>query len=122
VTSDHEHAAPPSRGGVPESLAAALFAAALLSGTITTAILMSSGFRPYRLDPLPAALWLSGTGLAVIGTALLGWASCPPLGAGARASVPPRSLVIRVGMAVFLVGMGAASLVELFSPVSVTTG
>jgi cation transport ATPase len=98
-------------------IAAFWFAAALISGTVTTAILMSTGWRPYRLPLGSEAVWLVSTGVSVLGTVLLAWAGCPVTKRGVRQENGRKSLTVRLGIVAFLVGIAAASLVELFGPV-----
>ena len=98
-------------------IAALWFAAALLSGTVTTAILMSTGWRPYRLPLVAEIIWLVSTGVSVLGTVLLAWAGCPVTNSGVHEENRRKSLTVRVGTVAFLVGTAAASLVELFTPV-----
>lgn len=89
----------------------------MLSGTVTTAILMSTGWRPYRL-PLPMeVIWLAGTGLACLGTVLLALAACPVSSPRGESATRRRWLILRLGLALFLVGTAVASVVELFTPV-----
>jgi hypothetical protein len=101
-------------------IAALWFAAALLSGTITTALLMASGWRPYRLAAFPAAMWVAGTSIAAAGTVLLAWAGCPVTKKGVREEDSRKSLVVRVGIAAFIVGTAVSSIVELSSPTRLT--
>jgi cation transport ATPase len=96
------------------------FAASLLSGTITTAVLMASGWRPYRLADFPEAVWLAGTSVAVVGTILLAWAGCPITNQGLVEEIRRKSLVVRIGVAAFIGGTAVASIVELSSPVGLT--
>ena len=98
-------------------IAALWFAAAMLSGTITTAMLMASGWRPYRLTTFPDAIWIAGTSVAALGTVLLAWAGCPITKKSVAEEDRRKSLVVRVGIAAFIVGTAVASLVELSSPV-----
>jgi cation transport ATPase len=97
-------------------IAALWFAAALLSGTVTTAILLAGGWRPYRLDVLPGATWLAATAVAAAGTVLLAWAGCPVFPREGATEHHRKSLTIRVGIVAFLAGTAVASSVELFSP------
>ena len=98
-------------------IAALWFAAALLSGTVTMAMLMASGWRPYRLAAFPDATWIAGTSMAALGTVLLAWAGCPVTRKGVAEEDRRKSLVVRVGIAAFIIGTAAASVVELSSPV-----
>jgi hypothetical protein len=98
-------------------IAALWFAAALLSGTITTAMLIASGWRPYRLAAFPGAIWIVGTSAAALGTVLLAWAGCPITKESVAEEDRRKSLVVRIGIAAFIVGTAAASVVELSSPV-----
>ena len=93
------------------------FAAALLSGTVTTAILMWTGWRPYRLPLAAEIIWLAASGVASLGTVLLAWAGCPVTNSGVREENQRKSLTVRIGIVTFMVGIAAASLVELFTPV-----
>jgi hypothetical protein len=101
-------------------IAALWFAAALLSGTITTAMLIASGWRPYRLAAFPDAIWVAGTSIAALGTVLLAWAGCPVTKRGIVEEDRRKSLVVRVGIAAFIVGTAMASIVELSSPARLT--
>jgi cation transport ATPase len=97
-------------------ISALWFAAALLSGTVTTAVLMASGWRPYRLAALPEVIWWAGTAVSSVGTVLLAWAGCPVTKQGAAEADRNKSLAVRVGVAAFLAGIATASIVELCSP------
>jgi cation transport ATPase len=101
-------------------IAALWFAAALLSGTITTAILMASGWRPYRLAAFPDAVWIAGTSVASLGTVLLAWAGCPITKKGLAEEDKRKSLAVRIGIAAFIGGTAMASIVELSSPARLT--
>jgi hypothetical protein len=102
-------------------IAALWFAAALISGTITTAMLMASGWRPYRLAVFPDAIWVTGTSIAALGTVLLAWAGCPITKHAVVEEDKRKSLVVRAGIAAFIVGTAMASIVELSSPVRLTS-
>ena len=97
-------------------IAALWFAAALLSGTITTALLMASGWRPYRLAAFPEAVWLAGTAVAAAGTVLLAWAGCPITKKGLVDENRRKSVTVRMGIGAFILGTAVASVVELWSP------
>jgi hypothetical protein len=97
-------------------IAALWFAAALLSGTVTTAVLMSSGWRPYRLAVLPEVIWWTGTAVSCIGAVLLAWAGCPVARPGRAQENRNKALTVRIGVGSFLAGIGTASIVELCSP------
>jgi hypothetical protein len=101
-------------------IAALWFAAALLSGTVTTAMLMASGWRPYRLAAFPDMMWVVGTSIAALGTVLLAWAGCPVTKKSVGKEDSRKSLVVRVGIAAFIVGTAMASIVELSSPTRLT--
>lgn len=98
-------------------IAALWFAAAVISGTITTAMLLASGWRPYNLSPLPEAIWLAGTVIASAGTVLLAWAGCPVTSLGVAQENRRKTLTVRIGIVAFMVGIAVASAVELFSPI-----
>lgn len=97
-------------------IAALWFTAALLSGTITTAMLLAAGWRPYLLDPLPRTIWLASGAVAVVGTVLLAWAGCPVTKRGVESENTRKSITVRIGIVAFMAGIGVASLVELFTP------
>jgi hypothetical protein len=96
---------------------AALWFVALLSGTITTAMLLASGWRPYRLAAFSDAIWIAGTSAAALGTVLLAWAGCPITKKSVAEEDRRKSLVVRIGIAAFIVGTAAATVVELSSPI-----
>jgi hypothetical protein len=97
-------------------IAAFWFAATLISGTVTTAILLASGWRPAQLSAFGQASWFTGTGLATIGTVLLAWAGCPVTPRGVAKENAHKTITVRIGIAAVLVGMALASAVELASP------
>jgi multisubunit Na+/H+ antiporter MnhB subunit len=101
-------------------ISALWFAAAVVCGTVTTAILMASGWRPYRLTPFPETAWVIGAIISVIGTVLLAWAGCPVTSRGLGDENKRKTLVIRLGIVAFMLGIALASVVELLSPVYLT--
>jgi hypothetical protein len=94
------------------------FVGALLSGTVTTAMLIASGWRPYRLDLLPEIIWWLATAVSASGTVLLAWAGCPITKHGVGQESHSKSMTVRIGIVAFLAGIAVASVVELCSPVA----
>lgn len=88
------------------------FSAAAVSASIALAGLLASGWRPRQLHGATAVWWV-GAGLAVSGIAALAWAGCPVVTPESHPATERKSLSIRIGLVVFLVGMAVAGLAAL---------
>jgi len=92
------------------------FAAAIIATGIPLAGLLGQGWRPSDL-PVPAeVVWWLGAALALIGTAGFAWAGCPILAWEAPTAQRQKSICIRGGVALYLIGSAAASVAVLAAP------
>lgn len=92
------------------------FAAAIVAAGVPLSGLLSAGWRPSDLPPAAEVVWWLGAALALIGTAGFGWAGCPVLAWGLPVADWQKSISIRGGVALFLIGTVAASVAVLASP------
>lgn len=92
------------------------FAAAVLAAALPLATLLASGWRPDELPTALATTWWAGAALALLGILAFAWAGCPVLGTDPGSADRRKSLAIRIGVVVYLVGMSAAALALLLSP------
>lgn len=92
------------------------FAAAIVAAGVPLSGLLSAGWRPSDLPPAAEVVWWVGAALALIGTAGFGWAGCPVLAWGLPVADWQKSISIRGGVALFLIGTVAASVAVLASP------
>ena len=93
------------------------FAGAIIATAIPLAGLLSAGWRPSDL-PLPAEVtWWVGSALALVGIAGFGWSGCPVLAWPVSVADRQKSITIRGGVAVYLVGTVAALVAVLAVPV-----
>jgi len=92
------------------------FAAAIIAAGIPLAGLLSAGWRPSDLPVTAEVIWWLGAALAFIGTAGFGWAGCPILAWEAPVAQRQKSICIRGGVALYLIGTVAASVAMLSVP------
>lgn len=89
------------------------FGMTLIAGAVGLAGLVAAGWRPGDLAAPFAVVWWAGAVLAFGGVACLGWAGCPVLGATLRGTLRGKSVTVRVGLVVYLVGTAAAAVAVL---------
>jgi|GEM_PF-916501 len=90
------------------------FAAAIVAIGVPLAGLLGQGWRPADL-PMPAEVaWWVGAAFTLIGIAGFGWAGCPVLAWPLPISEKQKSVSIRGGIALYLLGT-TASLVAILS-------
>lgn len=92
------------------------FAGSIIAAGIPLAGLIASGWRPHDL-PMPiSAVWWVGAALAVVGIAGFGWAGCPVLAWEVPVATRQKSICIRGGVGLFLVGTVMAGVAVLTVP------
>lgn len=80
------------------------FAAAIIAVGVPLAGLLSQGWRPADL-PVPAEIaWWVGAAFTLIGIAGFGWSGCPVLAWPVPVAERQKSITIRGGVALYLVG------------------
>jgi len=94
------------------------FAAAIIAVGIPLSGLLSAGWRPNDLPLVPEVVWWVGSALTLIGIAGFGWSGCPVLAWPVPVADRQKSITIRAGIALFLVGTVASSVAILTTPVS----
>jgi len=94
---------------------AAWFGVAVVGAGIPLAGLLASGWRPSDLPPGLAGLWWAGAALLVAAICCLAWAGCPVMGRSFESTLRGKSLMVRVGLALFGLG-GVASLLGVLLP------
>lgn len=80
------------------------FAAALLSVTIFIASLILVGWRPSTLPDAARIIWWIGFALAALGLGGIGYAGCPIYWGNVDVAHAQKSLAIRAGLVLFLIG------------------
>lgn len=92
------------------------FAASIIAVGLPLAGLLSQGWRPADL-PLPAEItWWVGAALTMIGIAGFGWSGCPVLAWPVPIADKQKSITIRGGILLFIVGTVASSIAVLSVP------
>ena len=90
------------------------FGAAAIAVGIPLAGLLGQGWRPYDL-PIPAEIaWWVGAAFALLGIAGFAWSGCPVLAWPVRVAERQKSITIRGGVALYLLGT-VVSLVAILS-------
>jgi hypothetical protein len=90
------------------------FSAASISTAIVFAGLLSTGWRPTALPALDAALWWIGLVVGFAGVAAIGWAGCPIYSSDSlEVEAKRKSVSIRAGMTLFLIGTAFAGVAVL---------
>ena len=92
------------------------FAAAIIAAGIPLAGLLGSGWRPADLPTLAAGVWWIGVSLAFVGTAGFAWAGCPVLSWEIPVADRQKSICIRGGVVLYMVGTAAASVAVFVTP------
>lgn len=90
------------------------FAFALLATAIATGALVLSGWRPSQLPPPAGLAWWLGAILTASGLAAIGYAGCPIYWGNVRIAHRQKSLAIRAGLVLYLVG-GAIAFIAVFA-------
>lgn len=91
------------------------FAAALLAVSLHVAALLLSGWRPSDLPATAAAAWWIGATLVGVGLAGIGYAGCPIYWGDVPTAHRQKSVAIRGGLAMFLIGSFTAVVALLAS-------
>lgn len=92
------------------------FAAAIIASGIPLAGLLAAGWRPADLPIVPETVWWVGSALALIGIAGFGWAGCPILAWALPIAQRQKSICIRGGIGLYLIGTVAAGVAILSVP------
>jgi len=80
------------------------FAAALVAVALPLCGILISGWRPSELAPVAASFWWVGATLATVGIAAIGYAGCPIYWGSVRTAHLQKSISIRAGLGLFLIG------------------
>ncbi len=80
------------------------FAAALIAVALPLCGILISGWRPSELAPVAAGFWWVGATLATVGIAAIGYAGCPIYWGSVRTAHLQKSISIRAGLGLFLIG------------------
>ena len=91
------------------------FAAALIAAALPLTGLLAAGWRPSDLAPALGVIWWCAEAIDAAGVAALAWAGCPIVDGSASTSAATKSLGIRIGVALVLVGSAASALAVLLS-------
>lgn len=92
------------------------FAAAVIAAGVPLSGLLAAGWRPSDLTPVAEVVWWVGAALALVGVAGFGWAGCPVLAWALPVAERQKSICIRGGVGLFLVGSVAATVAILSVP------
>ena len=92
------------------------FGAALLSAAIFVACLILAGWRPSTLPEVARIVWWAGFAITALGLAGIGYAGCPIYWGSVAVAHAQKSLAIRAGLLLFLVGAFTVVVVTLASP------
>lgn len=90
------------------------FGAAIIAVGIPLSGLLGQGWRPSDLPGAAEVAWWIGAALTLIGIAGFGWSGCPVLAWPVPVAERQKSITIRGGIAVYLVGT-VVSLVAILS-------
>lgn len=91
------------------------FAAALVAATIFVASLVLTGWRPADLPDPARVVWWAGFVIATLGIAGIGYAGCPIYWGDVEIAHRQKSVAIRAGLVLFLVGSVAVVVTMLAS-------
>lgn len=91
------------------------FAAALIAVALPVAALLVGGWRPADLPAATAVVWWIGTVLVAIGLAGLGYAGCPIYWSDVPTAHRQKSIAVRAGCVLFLIGSFIALVAVLTS-------
>lgn len=80
------------------------FAAALAAGSVIVGAIVLSGWRPTELPAALGAVWWVGAALASIGLAGIGYAGCPVYWGDVATAHRQKSIAIRGGLVLYLLG------------------
>ena len=80
------------------------FAAAITAMALVLSGVLISGWRPAELDPVASVFWWVGATLAIVGLSAIGYAGCPIYWGNVRTAHLQKSIAIRVGLALLLIG------------------
>lgn len=92
------------------------FAAAIIASSVALTGLLASRWRPTDMPLGAEVVWWVGAALAFIGTACFGWAGCPVLAWRLPVAERQKSICIRAGIGLYLVGSVAAGISVLAVP------
>lgn len=89
------------------------FAAALVAETLPFAGILISGWPPSDLAPLAETFWWIGGSVGIGGLASIGYAGCPIYWGGTRVAHLQKSISIRAGLAMFVIGSTVVAVTAL---------
>jgi len=84
------------------------FAAALVSVALVIASILVSGWRPSDLSSTGEDVWWIGFSLGAIGLAAIGYAGCPIYWGSVSVAHHQKSIAVRGGLVLFLLGAGVS--------------
>ena len=84
------------------------FAAALIAGAMVFCATLISGWRPADLGATARVFWWVGTAASASGLASIGYAGCPVYWGGVTTAHLQKSIAIRAGLVLLLLGSGVA--------------
>ena len=93
------------------------FAAAIIAVGVPLSGLLSQGWRPSDLPAAAEVAWWVGAAFTVIGIAGFGWAGCPVLAWPVPIADRQKSICIRGGIMLYLVGTVTSAIAVLTVPV-----
>lgn len=92
------------------------FEAAIVAAAIPLAGLLSQGWRPADLGGPGSAVWWTGAALMSIGMVAFAWAGCPVLAWPVPIADHQKSICIRGGTGLYLVGTLITLVIVLATP------
>lgn len=92
------------------------FAASIIAVGVPLAGLLAQGWRPNDLPGVSEIAWWVGAAFTLIGIAGFGWSGCPVLAWTVPVAERQKSITIRGGIAVYLVGTVVSLIAILSTP------
>ncbi|CAN5304709.1 hypothetical protein BH09ACT5_BH09ACT5_11470 [soil metagenome] len=92
------------------------FGAAIIAVAIPLTGLLAQGWRPYDLPVAGEVAWWVGAALTLLGVAGFAWSGCPVLAWPVRVAERQKSITIRGGVALYLVGTVVSLIAILSTP------
>jgi hypothetical protein len=89
------------------------FAAALLAVALVAGGVLISGWRPSDLDPVASDVWWIGAVFTGLGLAGIGYAGCPIYWGDVATAHRQKSVAIRAGLVLYLLGSFTAAVALL---------
>ncbi len=95
---------PDSELGRIDRTATLWFAAAIIAMAVVFSGVLISGRRPAELSPMASVFWWSGATVAIVGLSGMGYAGCPIYWGNTDTAHLQKSIAIRAGLGLLLVG------------------